>query len=207
MTAFPGGGTRGRRPVRGAALLLPTALAALVLGAACGGPTDRDAAATRDDGPVTLDVSDLLAGADMATLSQASDAVVRGTVVGTESRVRIDESHVRYSTFTVEVAEVLAGAADEQVTVALTSHIDRQPVALEGRPMPEVGDEAVWYLTRIAPEFGYDGYRLTSGAGLLLLHDDEVVGGGIPGESPIADEVERLDSPEAVVDRAREAAA
>lgn len=73
--------------------------------------------------------------------------------------------------------------------------------------MPEVGDEAVWYLTRIAPEFGYDGYRLTSGAGLLLLHDDEVVGGGIPGESPIADEVERLDSPEAVVDRAREAAA
>jgi hypothetical protein len=206
MTAFPRGGAPGRRPVRRSALLLVPTAAALLLGAACAGSAGQDRAAASHDEPQTVEASDLLAGADMATLTQVSDTVVRGTVVDVATRVRIDDSRVRYATLTVEVDEVLAGAAGDRVEVALTSHVGRQPVELEGRPMPEVGDEAVWYLTAVAPEFGYDGYRLTSGSGLLLLQDDGAVGGGIPGESPIAEEVERLDSPEAVVDRVREAA-
>lgn len=185
----------------------------LLLAAACSGrdATDREQAAhDHDHGPnhepVTMQVDDPFAQADMATLSQESDAVVRGTVVAADGGVRVGSSdRLLYTAFTVEVDEALAGAPGDRVEVILASEVDGRPVAIEGRPLPHVGDRGLWFLTAIAPQFQRDGYVLTGQSGLLLFEGDEVVGGG-PGKSAVAAEVARLDSPEAVVDHVRSVA-
>jgi hypothetical protein len=202
MTAFRRGAIHDRRAARRGDVLLPGVLAALLLGAACGGADDGDRGAASDQ-PVTVDVEDALADADVATLSQASDTVVRGRVISADGGLRLDDSSLRYTAFTVDVDEALAGTPADRVRVVLSTHTDGQEIAIEGRPTPQVGDEGVWFLTPIAAEFDHDGYVLTGQTGLLLLEGGEVTGGGTPGESPIAVEVERLDSPEAVVDHVR----
>jgi hypothetical protein len=202
MTGFPRSAIQSWLPGRPHGLLVPATLAALVLGAACAGADDGERAAPEEE-PVVVEVDDPYAQADMATLSQASDAVVHGTVVDAEPGLRLGTGQLRYTAFTVEVDEVLAGSSGERVRVVLATHADGHEITIEGRPQPRVGDEGVWFLTPVAPEFGYEGYVLTGQSGLLLVDGDEVVGGGHPGESPIATEVERLDSPEAVVDHVR----
>jgi hypothetical protein len=208
MSAFPRRAARDRVATRRAGMLLPPTLAVLLLGAACAGASgDESADESADEEPVTMEVNDPFAQADLATLSQASAMVVHGTVVDAEPGLRLGEdTRLRYTAFTVEVDETLAGESAQRVRVVLSTHVDDQEIAVEGRPLPRVGDEGIWFLNPVAPEFGYDGYVLTGQTGLLLVDGDEVVGGGVPGESPIADEVQPLDSPRAVVDHVRAAA-
>jgi hypothetical protein len=207
MTTFPRHVSRDRRLSRRHGLLLPAITTGLFLAAGCGGADDPDHAAP-DDEPMEMEVTDLLSGADMAELSQASDVVVRGTVTEAEAGLRIGEDRIRYTAFTVEVAEALAGdpgGPGDRLRMVFTSHVGQQAIEMEGRPMPQVGDEGIWFLTRIDPQFGYDGYVLTGQAGELLLDGDRVVGGG-PADLPVGTEVDRLGSPEAVVDHVRDVA-
>jgi hypothetical protein len=192
---------RGRAVVAGGS----AALGLLLGGAACAGAHADDRAATGDV-PLVMQVDDPHAEADMATLSDASTTVVRGTVAAAETGVRFGMedggNQLRYTQFTVDVDDVLAGHAGNQVRVVLSTHLGRRQVAIEGRPVPRMGDEGVWFLTPMAPEFGVDGYVLTGQAGLLLLDGDEVIGGG-PPDAPVRAEVERLGSAEAVVAHVR----
>jgi hypothetical protein len=197
------------------------ALAAPVLGAACGpasdgeraeGPRSAESAESsesgahaHDEGPVTLQVSDPLAQEDMAGLAAASEAVIRGTVTEAEDGMRFGDAPLRYTEFTVAVDEALAGEPGDRVRVVLSSQMDGRDIRIEGRPLPEVGDEGIWFLAPVPPQVPYDGYILTGQPGLLLFEGDEVVGGGPPG-SPVATEVERLGTPEAVLDHVRTAA-
>lgn len=202
---------RGRRTAHLAASLM--ALAAPFLGgAACGLAGDGEGAergqrATRADAdePLTMEVGDPHAQEDIAGLVAASETVVRGTVVEAEQGVRVGGDHLRYTAYTVEVDEALSGAPDDRIRVILASQLDGRDVVIEGRPLPERGDDGIWFLTAIGPEFDYDGYVLTGQAGLLLFQGDELVGGG-PDGSPVATELERLGSPQAVAEHVRSVA-
>jgi hypothetical protein len=205
----------GGRPAQLVVSLM--ALAAPVVGAACGQGADAESArsgrgeahAAADEGehqPLTMEVGDPLAQADIAGLAAASESVVRGTVVAAEEGVTFGGEWLQFTAYIVEVDEALSGAlsgaAGARVRVIVESQVDGHDVVVEGRPVPETGDEGLWFLKPIAPRFDYDGYVLTGQAGLLLFDGDEVVGGG-PHESPVATEVERLGSPHAVVERLR----
>jgi hypothetical protein len=197
------------------------ALAAPVLGAACGLVGDDESAergqsaaqsadeppaqAQAHDEPLPMEVSDPLAQEDIAGLTAASEAVVRGTVVEAEAGVRVGAEQVRYTAYTVEVDEALSGAPADQIKVILSSQVQGRDVVVEGRPLPARGDEAIWFLTPIGPQFGYEGYVLSGQSGLLLFDGDEVVGGGRP-DGPVASEVERLGHPQVVVERVRSVA-
>jgi hypothetical protein len=204
MTAFPRH-TRWGRLTSGGRLLVPAGIVVLLAAAACGGSATDDRASTRDEPePLLMEVDDAYAQADMATLSEASDTVVRGTVTAAEPGLRLGsrQNPLRYTRFTVAVDEVLGGTAGDEVQVLLSTHVNRRPVTMEGRPTPEVGDEAVWFLTPTRSEARIEGYVLTGQSGLLLLDGDEVNGGGTH-DARIHTQVEDLGSADAVVDHVR----
>lgn len=201
---------RGRRAAHLVASL--TALAAPFLGgAACGllgdgeGAGRGQRATPETEGTVTMEVGDPLAGEDIAGLAAASQAVVRGTVVEAEEGVRVGGDHLRYTAYTVAVDEALSGAPGVRIRVILASQMDGRDVVVEGRPLPDRGDEGIWFLTAIGPQFGYDGYVLTGQSGLLLFEGGEVLGGGPPGAA-VASEVEQLGDAQAVIERVRSVA-
>lgn len=204
MTAFPRH-TRWERLTNGGRLLVPAGIVVLLAAAACGGSEADDRANPRDEPePLLMQVDDPYAQADMATLSEASDTVVRGTVTAAEPGPRVGsrQNPLRFTRFTVAVDEVLGGTAGDEVQVLLTTHVNGRPATMEGRPTPEVGDEAVWFLTPTRTEASIDGYVLTGQSGLLLLDGDEVTGGGTH-DARVHSEVESLGSTDAVVDHVR----
>lgn len=205
MSSFPRGGRaedgRGtHRPFR----LVPATALVLLTAAACGSGAGEQSADRAEARPVVIAVDDPYAQADMAALSSASATVVRGTVTHAEPGLQFGDprDQLRYTRYTVSVDEVLGGTAGDEVEVVMSTHAGRRPATVEGRPMVQVGDQAVWFLTPIAPESGTDGYVLTGQSGLLVLEGDEVTGGGTD-DAAVHAEVERLGSAEAVVDHVR----
>jgi hypothetical protein len=194
-----------RRGLRGGGLLVTGAL--LTAAACAGGGPASEAGPGRDDATVVLRVRSPLASADLATLTQESDVAVHGTVEAIEPGVRIGPPGLTYSVFTIAVDDVLAGQASGTIQVAATTATDGHAVEVEGRPpLPEVGDDAVWFLNELAPEFGREGYVLSSPTGLVVMdgdtvatpehtHDDE--------EPPALAEAAELGSEAAVLDHVR----
>lgn len=113
-----------------------------------------------------------------ATLEEAAAAtglVVRGTVTGEKSGVQIGmDTSIRYTLFEVDVKEVLSGPEVTRVQVAISTEVDGQPMAVDGRVTPTVGDDIVWLLQPIAEEFGVEGYVLTAQTGLVHVVDNSV---------------------------------
>jgi len=154
-----------------------------------------------------VDVSDYLPNAGLAELSDASELVVSGRVVGAVGGVQIGENKdLEYTIYTIAVDEVVKGSAGESVEVALLTHIQRAPVVFDSRSTPKRGDRGIWLLTKIAPEFKRDGYVLTNQNSQLLVKPD---GSGLTGgasSSLVAKEVKELGSLAGVLHRLRDAA-
>jgi hypothetical protein len=184
------------------------AAGALLVTAACSGDDVSEARRRHDDGPVLLmQVRTPLAQADLATLSQESDLVVHGTVEAIETGVRIGPPDLTYSVFTIAVDEVLAGDGAGTVEVAAATRSRGQEIAVEGRPpLPDVDDDATWFLDELAPEFDREGYVMTSPTGLLAMDGDTVA---VPQHTdgdeppPAISEAEALGSEDAVLDHLR----
>lgn len=180
----------------------------LVGAAACSGSGTATADGDdRGDEPAPMAAMDSVPYTGMADLSQESDLVVHGSVAAVEPGVPMGAtgaSTVEYSIFTIEVDEVLAGEGADRIEVALSTHFGGREVVLEGRPVPKVGDDGVWFLTEIAPEFERDGYVLTSTESLVLeAADAEAAGEGLAEDSSLLADVEELGSLEDVVDHVR----
>lgn len=188
---------------------LLTAGALLVAAAACGGDGASEAEARRhDDDPLLLmQVRSPLSQADLATLSQESDLVAHGTVEAVETDVRIGPPDLTYDVFTVAVDEVLAGQGADTVEVAVATRSRGHEIAMEGRPpLPAVGDDATWFLDELAPQFGRQGYVMTSPSGLLAMDGDGFAAPEHPhGEEPppAISEADGLGSEDAVLDHLR----
>lgn len=201
FSVFDVAGSRG-----GSWALSSLALAGTLFVGACAGAegSSSGGASAAEDDPVVVDAFEPLAGTDIATHRQESDVVVRGRAVSAEQDVEIGDSSLTYTVFTVEVAEVLSGDADGTVEVAMSTKTNGREMTLEGRPDVEVGDDGVWFLTRIDPEeFDRDGYVLTSSSGLVLAGDDGEPGEGLDHHSPIAEELDQLDSVDEVADHVK----
>lgn len=89
--------------------------------------------------------------------------------------------------------------------MALLAEIGGGPVTVEYRPSPAVGDDVIWLLTKIAPEFQHKGYVLTNQSGLLLVRADGTVVSGLAGSSPVAKEAKTLRTADQVVQHLRSA--
>jgi hypothetical protein len=207
MTVFqpPSRRARRRHPLRDGRLLIAGSFLAV---AACAG-TDSGEEALRasDETPTIVRVRNPLPGADLATLSHESDAVVHGTVEAVESDVQIGPPNLTYSVFTIDVDEVLVGDGTDTVEVAAATGSRGHPINVEGRPdLPDVGDAAVWFLSELAPEFGRDGYVMTSPESLLVIDDDGAVDAHdehTHAESVALAEADELGSEDAVLDHLR----
>lgn len=111
--------------------------------------------------------------ASLDELTTLSDLVLVGRVTRVEDGVRIGtDPATSYTVVTVEVGQLLkamsrSGASVKQVKVALLSRIGGSPFVIKGRPIPKVGDRALYLLKKIAPEFNLDGYVLTNIGSLL----------------------------------------
>lgn len=197
----------GRR-LRGRFLgLLGVASIALVVGCAqsdnappshAGAPRHLDGAASHDG---NSDVDDYLAGAGLERLTTASDLVVHGQVVSAQGDVSIaDDPTAQYTVFTVQVTEVIKGEMAKTVDVAMLTELEGAPFTPGARMTPKPGDDGIWMLTKIAPEFRYEGYVLTNNTGLLITQDDgDVLSGGSEG-SAVSSEVKELQNTENLLD-------
>jgi hypothetical protein len=149
-----------------------------------------------------MDVDDYLPAAGLTELGSASDLVVRGRIVGAQGGVLIaKDPTAKYTVFTVRVAEVLKGAKAASVKVALLTEIGGGRVQVEGRPAVVVGDDGIWLLKRIAPEFNYRGYVLTNQQSLLVVQEGKVVAGS--ADTTVGREVADLQTVDRVLNRLR----
>ena len=166
---------------------IPAAVA-LTLLSGCG--SDGQLQSGKTAAPV--DIDEHLPQAGLKQLTSESDLVVRGRVVRAKSGVLIaKDPTAKYTIFTIRVAEVVSGAKVSSVDVALLTELSGAPVRPEGRPAVGVGDDAVWLLTKIAPEFNRKGYVLTNQSSLLIVDDDGRVTGGSKS-SAVAGEVAHM---------------
>lgn len=140
-------------------------------------------------------------------LAGASDIVVRGSITEIDRAIEwgdIKPDDIEVSRFRVQVSEYLVGAGSEEIEVALETGSNGKPYPIgtefAGRPTPGVGDEGIWFLTRVDPMFDFPGYRLTNVQGLVIEESGSVVGGG-PAELPLRAEFADLRSLDAIAAR------
>lgn len=154
------------------ALLLATAIGVGVVG--CAATPAETAPSKSEQEPMQIaEVDDPYASSSLFDLGTVSDLAVRGTVTGYRAGVQIGrDTDAAYTVYTVSVTETVFGPATKTVNVALLTELGGGPVTIQGRPKVEEGNDALWILTRIAPEFGLDGYVLTSTGGLIPITDE-----------------------------------
>jgi hypothetical protein len=146
------------------------------------------------------DVNDYLPDADLAQLSKASELVIFGSVIKAQSGVLIAEDKTaEYTVYTVEVKETLRGTAAKTVDVALLTHLSKTEVRFESRPTPQIGDQAVWLLNPIAPEFKREGYVLTNLNSLIVAAANGSRLIGAPASSPAGKDIHKLGNLDALL--------
>lgn len=170
-------------------------------------PHDRANFRHQDGTEANTDVDDTLHGAGLKQLATASDLVVRGRIAKAQPGVLIAKGDptAKYTVYTVQVRDTVRGVKDKQVEVALLTEIGGGKVAVEDRPNPAVGDDVIWLLTKIAPEFDHKGYVLTNQSGLLLVKADGSVVSGLEGSSPVAKEAKALRTADQILQHLRTA--
>jgi hypothetical protein len=156
-------------------------LAALGLLAACGGQTSGPAASRDGSGepsseepssPVEspdtnyADIDGPFETAGLKEVAAAADLVVMGKVTSIRHGASIGDPETgSYAMISVSPTEVLKGRADGPIEVAFEEYF-----SIEGRPMPEVGDDAIWLLSEIAREFtNTEGYVLVNSASVCMF--------------------------------------
>jgi hypothetical protein len=158
----------------------PCLLAALSLLAACGEQTSGPGAARDGSGepsseapsspaesPDTnyADIDGPFETAGLKEVAAAADLVVLGKVTSIRHGVSIgDPKTGSYAMVSVSPTEVFKGRADGTIEV-----VYEEDFSIEGRPMPEVGDNAIWLLSEIAREFNTKGYVFVNSASVFMF--------------------------------------
>lgn len=159
--------------------------------AACS--SDDDASSPSAERTQTIEADEPYSDASLDELGSVSDLVVKGSVTAVEHGIKIgSDQGVDYRVYTVAVSDA-ADVKTESVRVIVSEAMDGVPVTLENRPELSVGDEAIWSLTEIAPEFDYDGYVLVSASSVFPIRDGRVVD---VGDAPAALEAKELGAEE-----------
>lgn len=124
-----------------------------------------------------VDVDEPHADAGLRELADVSDATPHARVAEIRSGLTLGEDQsVSYKAYVIEPITD-GGLRETTARVYVMDRLDDQQVSVDHRADLEVGEEAVWLLQRMAPEFG-EGYVLTSSAGILPVVDGEISGYG-----------------------------
>jgi hypothetical protein len=168
---------------------------------------DRSFYQHADGTEANTDTDEGLAGADLQGLAKASDLVVRGQITKAKTGVLLAKGDptAKYTIFTVKVSDHVRGQQAHQVDLALMTEISGSKVIVEERRTPGVGSDVILVLTKIAPEFNYDGYVLTSQSSLLLVNKDGSVASGLDGSSPVAKQAKAMRTADQVLAELRSA--
>lgn len=151
-----------------------SALAVAALAGSCSADAGEDpvSAATTPGGDVRLvEPDEPLTDASLAEVTKESSLVVSGTVTDVRSGEHLGSDRtLEYSIITVQVDESLLGEdTPSAVKIAMSSADEGTPFVVAGRPVPDVGQRALWFLDRVDPEFSFDGYVLTWSGGQVRL--------------------------------------
>ncbi len=142
--------------------------------------------------PAQVIIEDYLPGAGLQRLAKESDLVVRGDVINTQTGVTFAGApDAEYTLFTIRVEEVLTGGQLDRIQVFLLTEFGSAPFQPEGRPEMRLGDDGIWMVTQLAPDFGREGYVLTNQNSLLLVDKAGAVSGG-SASAAVAREVRKL---------------
>lgn len=168
---------------------------------------DRSFYQHADGTEANTDTDDYLSGADLQGLAKASDLVVRGRITKAKTGVLLAKGDptAKYTVFTVKVSDHVRGQQARQVDFALMTEISNSQVVVEERQTPGVGSDVILVLTKIAPEFQYEGYVLTNQTGLLLVNKDGTVASGLDGSSAVAKQAKALRTADKVLSELRSA--
>ncbi|MEU4396454.1 hypothetical protein [Kribbella sp. NPDC023855] len=168
---------------------------------------DRSFYQHADGTEANTDTDESLADADLKGLAKASDLVVRGQITKAKTGVLLAKGDptAKYTIFTVKVSDHVRGKRTQHVDLALMTEISGSRVVVEERRTPGVGSDVILVLTKIAPEFNYDGYVLTSQSSLLLVNKDGSVASGLDGSSPVAKQAKAMRTADQVLAELRAA--
>lgn len=121
-----------------------------------------------------------------------SDLVYHGQVESIDTGMTFDsDEDLEYKVYHLTLIE---HEGPDSLRVFVSDVADGAHITYEGRAELAVGDEAVWSLTEMAPEFDVDGgYVLTSSNGIFHVVDGQV---RPEGDSPAAMEAEGLGATE-----------
>jgi hypothetical protein len=149
--------------------------------------TSPDVVAVTSDAPTYATLDDLVG---------ASDVVLRGTVVAVErgrwfGSGAPGESRIQSRLITVDVDEVLAGAAPTGEAILVEEEgwlADGAPIVVDGAPSVAVGDDAIWFLVEGGdPELA--AYVVVNGQGRYVVDDDGRLTGAT-GTDPLIASIE-----------------
>lgn len=131
-----------------------------------------------------IEVDEPYANATLESVGAASDLVVRGTVTEiTRSITMGTDRTVEYMAYTVD------DGSGREIAVYVTDRMDGVAVVFEGATTFSVGDEAIWALQTIDPQFGYDGYVLVSTISAFPIDGEAVES---ESDAPAASEANEL---------------
>ena len=176
-----------RSPLRHWPVVLPVVLVLVALGWAVAGragsgdgpaeqtvPSEQELVAVTSDAPAYRSLLELM---------EASDVVVRATVVGAEHGRWFGDgqegTRVQSRLVTLQVDETLAGVAAPSATILVEEEgwlDDGTPIAVDGAAPSRVGDDGLWFLVDGGdPEVG--AYVVTNAQGRYLVTDDDALSG------------------------------
>ena len=177
------------------------AVIALTLSAAtasaCGSSAPRPASnvGPRPAAVSTIEVDEPHGNASLDDLGRVSDLVIKAKVTAITHDVLLGQDRsMSYKQYTLKKT---GKKGPSNLDVFVSETIDQVPIAVENRSEIERGQEAIWSLTKLAPEFGRSGYVLSSSSGIFPIVKDNIK---VTGKSPAAHEVSRL-GPDDVLER------
>ena len=168
-------------------VVLPVLLVLVALGWAAVGRTGTGDGSAEESAPSEPELmavtSDAPAYRSLLELMEASDVVVRATVVGAEHGRWFGDgqegTRVQSRLVTLQVDETLAGVAVSSKTVLVEEEgwlDDGTPIAVDGAAPSRVGDDGLWFLVDGGdPELG--AYVATNAQGRYLVTDDDALSG------------------------------
>lgn len=150
--------------------LIGSAVAVLLLPlAACTSPSLPSGEST-SRGIQVVEVDEPYANASLDELGAASDLVVRGTISSIEHGLKLGEdTGIDYKVYLVDAG------SQSTVSVVVSEAVDGVATTIEGRPELNIGDEAIWALSKLAAEFNFDGYVLVSSTSVFPTEDNSIL--------------------------------
>lgn len=168
-------------------VVLPVVLVLVALGWAVAGRTGSGDGPAEEAAPSEPEVvavsSDAPSYRSLLELMEASDVVVRATVVGAEHGRWFGDgqegTRVQSRLVTLQVDQTLAGVAASSETILVEEEgwlDDGTPISVDGAAPSRVGDDALWFLVDGGdPELG--AYVVVNAQGRYLVTNDDSLSG------------------------------